>query len=84
MISDECPFTNATCLTVDGGLSVLLQHAVRMHRATHVLRGDPTRYNFGKTYCQSPMGDDVLPSFTFELSQVAPLFISISVGRALY
>jgi NAD(P)-dependent dehydrogenase (short-subunit alcohol dehydrogenase family) len=25
MISDECPFMNATCLTVDGGLSVL-QH----------------------------------------------------------
>lgn len=27
MISDECPFMNATCLTIDGGLSVL-QHAV--------------------------------------------------------
>ena len=27
MISDECAFMNATCLTVDGGLSVL-QHAV--------------------------------------------------------
>ncbi|SCB59622.1 NAD(P)-dependent dehydrogenase, short-chain alcohol dehydrogenase family [Rhizobium aethiopicum] len=27
MISDECPFMNATCLTVDGGLSVL-QHPV--------------------------------------------------------
>lgn len=27
MISDECPFMNATCLTVDGGLSVQ-QHAV--------------------------------------------------------
>ena len=26
MISDECPFMNATCLTVDGGLSVQ-QHA---------------------------------------------------------
>ena len=25
MISDECPFMNATCLTVDGGLSVM-QH----------------------------------------------------------
>ena len=23
MISDECPFMNATCLTVDGGMSVL-------------------------------------------------------------
>jgi NAD(P)-dependent dehydrogenase (short-subunit alcohol dehydrogenase family) len=23
MISDECPFMNATCLTIDGGLSVL-------------------------------------------------------------
>jgi NAD(P)-dependent dehydrogenase (short-subunit alcohol dehydrogenase family) len=22
MISDECPFMNATCLTIDGGLSV--------------------------------------------------------------
>jgi NAD(P)-dependent dehydrogenase (short-subunit alcohol dehydrogenase family) len=27
MISDECPFMTATCLTIDGGLSVL-QHAV--------------------------------------------------------
>ncbi len=27
MISDECPFMNATCLTIDGGLSVQ-QHAV--------------------------------------------------------
>jgi NAD(P)-dependent dehydrogenase (short-subunit alcohol dehydrogenase family) len=27
MISDECPFINATCLTIDGGLSVL-QHPV--------------------------------------------------------
>lgn len=27
MISDECPFMNATCLTIDGGLSVL-QHSV--------------------------------------------------------
>jgi NAD(P)-dependent dehydrogenase (short-subunit alcohol dehydrogenase family) len=27
MISDECPFMNAACLVVDGGLSVL-QHAV--------------------------------------------------------
>ncbi|MBB4575364.1 SDR family oxidoreductase [Rhizobium lentis] len=26
MISDECPFMNATCLTIDGGLSVL-QHS---------------------------------------------------------
>ncbi|MBY5365043.1 SDR family oxidoreductase [Rhizobium leguminosarum] len=26
MISDECPFINATCLTIDGGLSVL-QHS---------------------------------------------------------
>jgi len=23
MISDECPFMNATCLTVDGGMTVL-------------------------------------------------------------
>jgi len=23
MVSDECPFMNATCLTVDGGMSVL-------------------------------------------------------------
>lgn len=28
MISDECPFMNAACLTVDGGLSVL-QHAAQ-------------------------------------------------------
>ncbi|ANM06027.1 short-chain dehydrogenase protein [Rhizobium phaseoli] len=27
MISDECPFMNATCLTIDGGLS-MLQHSV--------------------------------------------------------
>ncbi|ERP96410.1 short-chain dehydrogenase [Labrenzia sp. C1B10] len=27
MISDECPFMNATCLTIDGGLSVQ-QHAI--------------------------------------------------------
>lgn len=27
MVSDECPFMNATCLTIDGGLSVQ-QHAV--------------------------------------------------------
>lgn len=27
MVSDECPFINATCLTIDGGLSVL-QHPV--------------------------------------------------------
>ena len=27
MISDECPFMNATCLTIDGGLSVL-QHSL--------------------------------------------------------
>lgn len=27
MVSDECPFMNATCLTVDGGLSALLHPA---------------------------------------------------------